>query len=279
MRGNVTCWFLSTATLLAGAAAAAGHCPPTLRVAASSNRDAGLQIGAHFAPMIRDRFQRSSQLTALRAFVATAPGKTALDVLLRSARVAYGSYVEEMEAIADGAGVSRTDAALMNFRHELGALAPGGAAPSAAAAYSECSDVSAAGFIAHNEDGFDPSNNHTYILNVSIAGETTQWWLAYWYARTRQTQPPLRPPPLPHQTLCLLAAAAMQASWRRRRSDSMGTASVIRSTRCTAPHTSMAAHSAATSSLAPCWCDAMHPLPTRSTPPRINRTDRARRGV
>jgi hypothetical protein len=259
MRGNVT-WFLSTASLLAGAVAAAGHCPPTLRVAASSNRDAGLQIGAHFAPMIRDRFQRSSQLTALRAFVATAPGKTALDVLLRSARVAYGGYVEEMEAIADGAGVSRTDAALMNFRHELGALAPGGAAPSAAAAYSECSDVSAAGFIAHNEDGFDPSNNHTYILNVSIAGETTQWWLAYWYARTRQTQPTTTaPPPLPHQTLCLLAAAAMQASWRRRRSDSMGTASVIRSTRCTAPHTSMAAHSAATSSLAPCWCDAMRP--------------------
>eukprot|EP01047_Picozoa_sp_COSAG01_P141166 COSAG01_NODE_72172_length_253_cov_2.318182_1_plen_76_part_10 len=41
MRGNVT-WFLSTASLLAGAVAAAGHCPPTLRVAASSNRDAGL---------------------------------------------------------------------------------------------------------------------------------------------------------------------------------------------------------------------------------------------
>ena len=169
--------------LLAGAATATGNCPPTLRVVATSHRDAGLQVGAHFRTMIQDRFSRSAQLPKLRAFAATAGGFAALESLLAGARGLYGGqYLDEMEALADGAGLNRTDAALMNFRHELGALAPGGTAPSAAAAYSECSDVASAGFVAHNEDGFDPHNNHTYVLNVSIAGESTSWWAAYCYA-------------------------------------------------------------------------------------------------
>lgn len=171
--------------LLAGAAAAEGNCPPTLRVVATSHRDAGLQVGAHFRAMIQDRFSRSAQLPKLRAFVATAEGQAALASLLSSAQRLYrGQYFDEMQGLADGAGVSRRDAALMNFRHELGAMAPGGSgtAPSAAAAYSECSDVVSAGFVAHNEDGFDPYNNHTYVLNVSITGESTNWWAAYCYA-------------------------------------------------------------------------------------------------
>ena len=68
--------------LLAGAATATGNCPPTLRVVATSHRDAGLQVGAHFRTMIQDRFSRSAQLPKLRAFAATAGGFAALESLL-----------------------------------------------------------------------------------------------------------------------------------------------------------------------------------------------------
>ena len=184
--------FLSTlllATLLLPRCAVS-TCPSTLRVAAATHRDAGLQIGAHYRAMIVDRFQRSSQLPDLRRFAATPRGASALATLLASARAFNAGYVDEMHGIADGAGVARLDAELMNLRHEMGALLSGASSMSAAALFSECSDVASADFIAHNEDGFDAANNHTYILNVSVASEleevdenaTTTWWLAYCYA-------------------------------------------------------------------------------------------------
>eukprot|EP00656_Telonema_subtile_P023952 TRINITY_DN2563_c0_g1_i2.p1 TRINITY_DN2563_c0_g1~~TRINITY_DN2563_c0_g1_i2.p1 ORF type:complete len:358 (-),score=60.30 TRINITY_DN2563_c0_g1_i2:56-1129(-) len=155
---------------------------PHAHVQANSHWEVGFKVGQAFKGMIQDRFSRFAPLHEdLVPFAATPDGQNALNSLLSAASALYPEYLQELNGTAVGAQVDFKRALLMNFRDELLPLSR----PKGFHGDSSCSDYSVVdhkrnlAVVAHNEDGADCYNNHTYLVTVQMGGTE---FTAYTYA-------------------------------------------------------------------------------------------------
>lgn len=108
------------------------------------------RLGAAAGRQIREVLTDWPAMAQLRRHVAGPAGGRALAAVRRASEASFPRVWAELAAMADGAGVPLGDLALLNFRGDLGALAP-----AASAASGGCSDLAwrrQRSFIAHNED-------------------------------------------------------------------------------------------------------------------------------
>jgi len=165
---------------LVTAVAAASGTPPVLRVESDNHYNAGKQIGARFESMILDRLQTDEKFhKKLLPWVRTAEGAAALGRLTNASRIAFPRYFEEIDGTSAGSGIPLEHLLVLNFRDELSRLLSPEIRPSSCSDYMLTSAHGA--WVAHNEDGGDRFDNHTYIIEASISTEPLNF-TAYVYA-------------------------------------------------------------------------------------------------
>jgi hypothetical protein len=104
-------------------------------------------LGRHAAQAISSIVDSLPQLEALRRQVATAGGRSRFEAVVAATAARFPTHMDEMTALAEGAGVGVGTVLLLNLRGDLGDPQAGG-----------CSDVAVPGegwVLGHNEDG-DP---------------------------------------------------------------------------------------------------------------------------
>lgn len=151
-------------------------------------------VGAAAGRLMRNaiayKLSSDATMAAIRAYVATPNGSRAFESLKSNAAAAFPQMVEELRAVAAGAGVAADDVLMLNMQEELGPLAAhaGDSQWQPPAALSHCTDVGlpnpalAGGglLLGHNEDsGFDDWNR-TYWAVASPSDAPA--YAAYTYA-------------------------------------------------------------------------------------------------
>lgn len=134
---------------------------------AGSRRHVFTTVGEAFRDEIQQWVATSTDLPRLDRF----RGTEQLREVAGATRRGYPEQVEELEAMADGAGVAFDDLLLVNLRGDLTALGEG------------CSDIAVVGedslLIAHNEDGAPELDGLCALLTLHIDGHPTV--TSVWY--------------------------------------------------------------------------------------------------
>lgn len=128
-------------------------------------------LGEHAAPFIRAIVEELPQLEALRRQIATPAGRTRFDDVVEATATRFPAQMDELAALAAGAGVDRRTVLLLNCRGDLGDQAAGG-----------CSDVSVPGerwVLGHNEDGDERFAGGMCGVTLAVDGERPVF--ALWY--------------------------------------------------------------------------------------------------
>ena len=128
-------------------------------------------LGRHMRAEIRAVVGEWDYLAELRQHVAGPPGSERLTAVSRASEAAFPEVWAELAALADGAGVSLGDLALLNFRGDLGIVGEGGG----------CSDLAwrrRKSFIAHNEDDSEFFDGRSAMLTLALEGRpaVTAFW-------------------------------------------------------------------------------------------------------
>jgi hypothetical protein len=128
-------------------------------------------LGRHMRAEIRAVVSEWDYVARLREHVAGPPGRGRLATVARASEAAFPEVWAELAALADGAGVSLGDLALLNFRGDLGIVGEGGG----------CSDLAwrrRESFIAHNEDDSEFFDGRSAMLTLALEGRpaVTAFW-------------------------------------------------------------------------------------------------------
>jgi hypothetical protein len=135
-------------------------------------REAFGALGAHLRGEVTSFVDGSLLLPWLRRHVAAEPGRQRLAAVQAASQAGFPEAWEELAALADGAGASLDDLALLNFRGDLGRIERG----------TGCSDLAwrrRSSVIAHNEDGEIEEHGRCALLTLAIDGHPTV--TALWY--------------------------------------------------------------------------------------------------
>ncbi len=150
-----------------------------------SHYEVGKQIGEHFSKEIAAaQIGVSDIINAVKSIVQAAP-EVFYDPFLEAAQTHYPDYVDELQGIADGAGMSLKDVMSTNmmmeilYHHaELTGVKDHLPGPNLG-----CSTLAYAGsdrhFMAHNEDLFTSFINSMYTLKISVSGKPEFMGLCY----------------------------------------------------------------------------------------------------
>lgn len=128
-------------------------------------------LGRHVAHALRTVVETLPQLDALRRRRETAEGGARVAAVLRATAERFPAHVDEITAMADGAGVASETLLLLNLRGDVGAPRAGG-----------CSDVVVPGarwVLGHNEDGHTSFAGLISGLTLHVDGERPVF--ALWY--------------------------------------------------------------------------------------------------
>lgn len=128
-------------------------------------------LGEQAAPTIRDVLDSLPQLHALRRHVATPVGRGRFDAVVEATAARFPIHMEEIAAMAGGAGVEVETLVLLNLRGDFGDPRAGG-----------CSDIAVPGdawVLGHNEDGDPCFTGEISGLTLAVDGERPVF--ALWY--------------------------------------------------------------------------------------------------
>ncbi|XP_067651847.1 beta-alanyl-dopamine/carcinine hydrolase-like [Haliotis asinina] len=146
-----------------------------------TNYQIGLDMGRTFRGMIEEFYNQSSSLAKVTQFIQTDAGKQYYTGYLDTVKKVFPEYVSELTGLADGAGVSFTQAFSMMISSEIKAVMKLKGAQS-------CSDVYLADqqiAIGHNEDEDPLLKERAFMVHatvVSEAGDIVENFTAYTYA-------------------------------------------------------------------------------------------------
>lgn len=136
-----------------------------------TRRECFRALGEHAAVPIRSIMEGLPQLQALRRHVATPVGRARLDAVTQATAARFPVHMDEMAALAEGAGVDTRTVLLLNMRGDFGDPRAGG-----------CSDVAVPGdrwVLGHNEDGDPLFADCISGLTLAVDGERPVF--ALWY--------------------------------------------------------------------------------------------------
>ncbi len=142
-----------------------------------TNYEVGKQIGSHFKNQILGTHMGMGNLiTDLHNAVQQAP-EIFYTPFVEAAQNVFPDYVDEIQGIADGCGISFKDVMIPNILMEIAYLAkelsggkisiPIGNLGCSSVAYS----VNGKQFLSHNEDLFTSFLNGMYVLKISVPGK------------------------------------------------------------------------------------------------------------
>ncbi|MGW0843943.1 C45 family autoproteolytic acyltransferase/hydrolase [Streptomyces sp. NPDC002787] len=140
-------------------------------VVSGPRREAFRALGESARADVRAVREAMPEREALRRRVGTQEGGARLARVLRTTRERHPQEVEELEALAEGAGVPFDDLLLANLRGDLGTGDGTG-----------CSDLIWRGdhsIVAHNEDGAPVLDGRLMLLTLALDGlvpVTVQWY-------------------------------------------------------------------------------------------------------
>lgn len=120
-------------------------------------------LGGHMRAEIREAVTEWTSTQRLREHVSASPGREQLAAVRSATQAGFAAEWAELAALADGAGVSTEDLALLNFRGDLGQVEGG----------FNCSDLAwrrERSFIAHNEDQGASMTGRCVLLTLAIDG-------------------------------------------------------------------------------------------------------------
>ncbi|XP_046572397.1 uncharacterized protein LOC124280502 [Haliotis rubra] len=146
-----------------------------------TNYQIGLDMGRTFRGMIQEFYNQSSSLAKVTQFIQTDAGKQYYSGYLDTVKKVFPEYVSELAGLADGAGVSFTQAFSMMISSEIKAVMKLKGAES-------CSDVYLADqqiAIGHNEDADPLLKERAFMVHATIvseAGDIVENFTAYTYA-------------------------------------------------------------------------------------------------
>ena len=129
-------------------------------------------LGAHMRQEIAAFIDRSPLLPRLRRHVAAEPGTRRLAAVREASQASFPQAWDDLAALADGAGASLDDLALLNFRGDLGRIER----------VTGCSDLAwrrRSSVIGHNEDGGAEEDGRCALLTLAIDGQPAV--TAFWY--------------------------------------------------------------------------------------------------
>lgn len=168
--------------------AVAAQVPPDLSVGVlpslfvhGDHFSVGQQIGYHTRTAITDRLNASSTIRQTLEWVQTSnEGKAAYDAMLKTATDLYPAYIEELQGMALGSGVSFQTLFVMNTRSELSSFqknaAPGVEHCSDYLVYNQGiaskgqSEKSGVVLMGHNEDGGSEDRSVSTLITVHLEG-------------------------------------------------------------------------------------------------------------
>ena len=136
-----------------------------------TRRECFRALGEHAAVPIWSIMEGLTQLQALRRHVATPVGRARLDAVTQATAARFPVHMDEMAALAEGAGVDARTVLLLNMRGDFGDPRAGG-----------CSDVAVPGdrwVLGHNEDGDPLFADCISGLTLAVDGERPVF--ALWY--------------------------------------------------------------------------------------------------
>ena len=136
-----------------------------------TRRECFRALGEHDAAPIRSIMEGLPQLQALRRHVSTPVGRARLDAATEATATRFPVHMDEMAALAEGAGVDARTVLLLNMRGDFGDPRAGG-----------CSDVAVPGdrwVLGHNEDGDPLFADCISGLTLAVDGERPVF--ALWY--------------------------------------------------------------------------------------------------
>ncbi|XP_071091493.1 beta-alanyl-dopamine/carcinine hydrolase-like [Haliotis cracherodii] len=145
-----------------------------------TNYQIGLDMGRTFRGMIQEFYNQSSSLAKVTQFLQTDAGKTYYSGYFEAVTRVFPEYVKELSGLADGAGVSFTQAFSMMISSEIKAVMKLKGAES-------CSDVYLADqqmAIGHNEDADPLLKERSFLVHATVVGGAgdVENFTAYTYA-------------------------------------------------------------------------------------------------
>ncbi len=152
---------------------------------AGSHYEIGKQIGSHFRnEILGSQMGLGDLLNSIKAVVDMAPD-IYYDPFLEAAQNVFPDYVDEIQGVADGCGLSLKDAFLPNIIMEVAylyaelngkrSLIPKGNLGCSSVAYSK----NGKHFLAHNEDLFTSFLSGMYVVKISVPGKPQILNLSY----------------------------------------------------------------------------------------------------
>ncbi len=140
-----------------------------------SYREIGYQIGTHFRKHIQSVLKiREAWFTDLLQTIDTPGGKKYSAELKRLTRKHFPQYLEELEAMALGAGLDFKAIWALAIKSELGALEP--EEPGCSTIYYSAGEKQ---WLFHNEDGNDAYRNQMFLVHVQPPSEVSFTSLVY----------------------------------------------------------------------------------------------------